>query len=64
MKVVAHYKGEAAKRVLLVRRERLKPVNDLSDDQETTAEGNDGDIRTLAENSPPDDEQIAVAGRW
>jgi len=52
MRAVAHYKEEAAKRVLLVRQERLKAFAGTSDDQQTEGGGDDGDCRTLEKASP------------
>jgi hypothetical protein len=61
MRVVAHYKKDAAKRVLLVQQERLKPFTGASDHQEAATKGNDRDTPTLDKALPPDDARIAAA---
>ena len=49
MRVVAHYKKEAAKRVLLVRQERLKAFSGSSDDQQIVGSASPRDVSVDAE---------------
>lgn len=60
MRVVAHYKREVAKRMLLIKQERLKPFTGPSDDQETATIGNDSNT-PIEKAYLPDDAQIAAA---